>query len=96
MKNNNFTVLGVMSGTSLDGIDLCYSRFTYDDSWEFDIIKSTTIPYSNIWREKLSSAITDSQDSPGNLNKDYTSKNSFLKHLETIICNITIFHDKKV
>ena len=73
MKNNNFTVLGVMSGTSLDGIDLCYSRFTYDDSWEFDIIKSTTIPYSNIWREKLSSAITDSQDSPGNLNKDYTS-----------------------
>ena len=73
MKKNSFNVLGVMSGTSLDGIDLCYSRFIYEDSWEFDIIKCTTIPYSNIWREKLSSAISYSQDSLSNLNKDYTS-----------------------
>lgn len=73
MKKNSFNVLGVMSGTSLDGIDLCYSKFECEDSWKFDIIKSTTIPYKNIWREKLSSAITESENSLGKLNQDYTS-----------------------
>ncbi|NMM46880.1 anhydro-N-acetylmuramic acid kinase [Marinigracilibium pacificum] len=51
--------LGVMSGTSLDGVDLCLSKFMIQSGrWEFEILKSETIPYNLNWKEKLSSAIS--------------------------------------
>jgi anhydro-N-acetylmuramic acid kinase len=104
MRNDSFSVLGVMSGTSLDGIDLCYSKFTYGDSWEFNIIKSTTIPYQATWREKLSLAITKDRDSIDKLNQDYTSylggtiykfiEDNQIKDLDAICSHgHTIFHE---
>ncbi|MDX5348173.1 MAG: anhydro-N-acetylmuramic acid kinase, partial [Hymenobacteraceae bacterium] len=36
-----------MSGTSLDGVDIAYCRFTYkDDNWIYKILYTTTLPYS--------------------------------------------------
>jgi len=48
--------IGIMSGTSLDGLDLVLVRFTYQNKWDFEILKSTTIDYDNYWVEKLSHA----------------------------------------
>lgn len=40
-------VIGVMSGTSLDGVDLAYVQF--DELNNFKILKAATIPYSQKW-----------------------------------------------
>lgn len=50
----NYVSIGVMSGTSLDGLDLVACRFSYDQSWSYDILKSGTIPYSHKWVTRLS------------------------------------------
>ena len=104
MKKNSFNVLGVMSGTSLDGIDLCYSKFEYEDRWKFNIIKSTTINYPTYWRRRLSSAITENKESIVKLNKDYTAylgeiikkfiEDHQIKNLDAVCSHgHTIFHE---
>ena len=52
----SYVSIGVMSGTSLDGLDLVACRFTFDQSWNYEILKSLTIPYSHKWVAKLSTA----------------------------------------
>ncbi|MEC9209885.1 MAG: anhydro-N-acetylmuramic acid kinase [Bacteroidota bacterium] len=51
--NIKYRVLGVMSGTSLDGIDLAICTFTKNTRWEFKIEKSETLKYSNYWKKTL-------------------------------------------
>lgn len=41
-----YKVLGVMSGTSLDGLDLAYCELVKKDKWEYKILSTATIPYS--------------------------------------------------
>ena len=52
----NYNVIGLMSGTSLDGLDIAYCSFCIDDSdkWAFKIIHAETIKYDKIWIQKLS------------------------------------------
>ena len=45
--------LGIMSGTSLDGIDICYVEFKKEDDSYFKIINSETFKYNSIWLNKL-------------------------------------------
>ena len=52
-KNIKYRVLGVMSGTSLDGIDLSICSFSKTKNWQFSIEKSITFPYSTYWKETL-------------------------------------------
>ena len=54
MLKNRYRVLGVMSGTSLDGIDLCAVDFNFTNCWSFDIVTAQTIAYSEKWKKKLS------------------------------------------
>ena len=54
--SNNFYVIGLMSGTSLDGVDLCYVHFKFDNSWSFQIHHSITVPYSLKWVKALKTA----------------------------------------
>lgn len=51
-------VLGLMSGTSLDGLDLCIADFQLGskEQWEFEILATETIAYSKNWVEKLQNA----------------------------------------
>lgn len=51
-----YHVAGVMSGTSMDGIDLALCKFTetQQDQWEFEILRAETIPYNETWRLRLS------------------------------------------
>ncbi|MDO5615740.1 MAG: anhydro-N-acetylmuramic acid kinase [Cruoricaptor ignavus] len=51
--------IGLMSGTSLDGLDICYSSFhkNKNNIWHFEIIKAETLEYSKKWEKKLREAI---------------------------------------
>jgi anhydro-N-acetylmuramic acid kinase len=52
-RKHLYKALGLMSGTSLDGLDICAVEFWHDQSWQFQINKAATLPYSNEWQEKL-------------------------------------------
>lgn len=53
-----FNVIGLMSGTSLDGIDLLYAQFTYKNKrWQYTLKEADTIPYSEYWKNKLQNAV---------------------------------------
>ena len=73
MKKNNYNVIGVMSGTSLDGIDLSHIKFHLNDSkWTFEILESETIGYSQSWINQLKSAVDYSETDLEKLNTAYT------------------------
>jgi anhydro-N-acetylmuramic acid kinase len=74
MKKNNYNVIGVMSGTSLDGIDLSHIKLHLNDSkWTFEILESETIGYSQSWMNQLQSAVDYTEIELKKLNQDYTS-----------------------
>lgn len=62
MIKSNFNILALMSGTSLDGIDIIYVSFSYDENWSFKIYNSETIKYSSEWKLVLSQLVTKSID----------------------------------
>ncbi len=74
MFKDSYQVVGVMSGTSLDGVDLVYVTLTYSDKWEFKIHFSETIPYSDYWFNLLSSAVNLSKQELLDLNESYTEE----------------------
>src|ERR1700746_2075206 len=52
--STTYNVIGLMSGTSLDGVDIAFCRFSFQDNkWAFSIEKAETIPYPKEWKEKL-------------------------------------------
>lgn len=49
-----YRVIGLMSGTSLDGLDIAYCLFSLkDNQWSYSIEKAETIEYSKQLRDKL-------------------------------------------
>ncbi|MBK1897433.1 anhydro-N-acetylmuramic acid kinase [Chryseobacterium paridis] len=63
--------LGLMSGTSLDGLDICFAQFEKQDHWSFQILKAETIPYPKIWKDRLRNSIHLSSEELLELNTDY-------------------------
>ncbi|CAM1348166.1 anhydro-N-acetylmuramic acid kinase [Tenacibaculum insulae] len=57
MNNDFYYIIGLMSGTSLDGIDLVYVQFDKSEPKNFKILVADTIPYSKTWKSKLQKAI---------------------------------------
>lgn len=92
MFKQNYNVIGVMSGTSLDGIDLAHIHFTIVDcKWHFDILESVTVPYTQTWLNKLKVAVGFSPEKLVVLNEDYTK---YLAHV--IVDFIEKFHIKNL
>jgi anhydro-N-acetylmuramic acid kinase len=52
-----FHAIGLMSGTSLDGLDICFVKFEKHDFWRFEIIKAETVSYSENLYNQLKKAI---------------------------------------
>ena len=70
--NNDFCfVIGIMSGTSLDGIDFVYVKFDKKNYTDFTILASKTVSYSNDWKSKLQNAISFSDEELEVLDIDY-------------------------
>lgn len=79
-----YHVLGVMSGTSLDGIDIADIQFSYDNTWNFELGQCETIPYSKKWEQILSNAYLKTKEELHILNGEYTDYlanciNTFIK-----------------
>lgn len=73
MLKESYKVIGVMSGTSLDGVDLAHIHFTVIDAkWQYKILESETVSYSEDWLNKLRMAVDFSKKELSQLNKDYT------------------------
>ncbi|WGD35244.1 anhydro-N-acetylmuramic acid kinase [Olleya sp. YS] len=73
MIKTKYDVIGVMSGTSLDGIDLAYISFIKNDNWNFKIIHAKTISYPEHWVKKLKHLTGFSQSELSKIDKDYTN-----------------------
>jgi len=53
-KNKILNIVGVMSGTSLDGLDIALCKFVEkNNSWNYKIVTATTLPYSVYWKKIL-------------------------------------------
>ncbi|WP_203294087.1 anhydro-N-acetylmuramic acid kinase [Luteirhabdus pelagi] len=75
MRKKEYHVLGVMSGTSLDGIDLaeCYFGISDTNQWQFRFGETTTIPYSDDWKQRLSEGVNLEEHDLQRLDVDYTA-----------------------
>jgi anhydro-N-acetylmuramic acid kinase len=60
-----------MSGTSLDGVDLAYIKFEFNQTWSFKIIYATTFKYDKIWLNKLKNAFNFSKNELKLLDDEY-------------------------
>lgn len=101
-----YSVIGLMSGTSLDGLDIahCYF-FEEDEKWSFQLEKAVTIPYEKEWKEKLQQAADSSAIEIAQLDVDYgrylgtLTKEFIAKHQITVQIiashGHTIFHTPK-
>ncbi|MFP4847115.1 anhydro-N-acetylmuramic acid kinase [Winogradskyella sp. PE311] len=81
MIKSNFNVIGVMSGTSLDGIDIIYAEFKFDNQWTFVIHNAETIKYSKKWKSILKELVNRSRLELDNIDAEYSI------YLATVILN---------
>lgn len=73
MLKDDYKVIGVMSGTSLDGLDLAYLHFYKEKfNWRFEILKAKTFSYDEKWRSTLNIAFNYNQQELELLNENYT------------------------
>ena len=64
-------VVGLMSGTSLDGLDLCCVHFDFDGAWHYRIVKAESVDYPADLREKLATAQSMTAQAYARLHSDY-------------------------
>ncbi|WP_411810974.1 anhydro-N-acetylmuramic acid kinase [Chryseobacterium scophthalmum] len=99
-----YKAIGLMSGTSLDGLDICFAKFWKENSsWKFEIIKAETILYPKVLEEQLRNSIYLSSQNLlalhseygfylGEITKDFITKNQ-LSDIDLIASHgHTVFH----
>jgi anhydro-N-acetylmuramic acid kinase len=103
MQLNSYGI-GLMSGTSLDGLDIAFCEFKFQQGYySFRILKTEEIVYDQVWKDRLSNSINLSGKDLMILDKDFAQFcalqiNSFLEDQEKKPEYIashgqTIFHD---
>jgi anhydro-N-acetylmuramic acid kinase len=81
MKQITKYIIGVMSGTSLDGIDIAYVKINHNVNHTFEILKATTVTYSKEWKSNLKNSFNLSDEALTKIDVDYGM------HLGKIILN---------
>lgn len=71
MEQNEYYIIGQMSGTSLDGVDLVYVKIGFKNDFYFELLNFETISYSSIWKQKLINGFKLSGNDLKKLDKDY-------------------------
>tara|TARA_B100000809_G_C15077204_1_gene508287 strand:- start:512 stop:1582 length:1071 start_codon:yes stop_codon:yes gene_type:complete len=71
MNKKEIFAVGLMSGTSLDGIDLVHVKFKKEHYQDFEILHSETVSYSRKWKSTLQNAINFSSNALKLLNVEY-------------------------
>jgi len=67
-----YRTLGLMSGSSLDGLDIAYVEFEVSgSSWKYEFKATECIPYSDEWKKRLQNATTLSAYDYLQLHTDY-------------------------
>ena len=67
-----YTAIGLMSGSSLDGLDIALVRFQEEnDKYRFQILEAETLPYPKYWTQQLSEAFHKQPKDLLQLDKDY-------------------------
>ena len=100
-------VIGVMSGTSLDGLDLCHVVFNLENLSDFKIANSTTIIYPKMISEKLYNIVDKNITEINKIDIDYgtfigESINNFISDLNLNDINLisshghTVFHQPDI
>ena len=69
--NNHYKVIGLMSGTSLDGVDIAYCEFDLESKWSFRLLHAETIFYDSIWKKNLGEIHNGSAESITELDSKY-------------------------
>lgn len=108
LHNQTYHVIGLMSGSSLDGLDLCYSEFNVDklqlaNNLTYKIIKADCVEYTHEFRERLRNASnlsvfefaklhSDLGKYFGKLTKNFIQKNNIEKIDFIASHGQTIFH----
>jgi anhydro-N-acetylmuramic acid kinase len=72
IKNKEYIVLGIMSGTSLDGLDLAICKFHNSrNKWNYELLKCKTVAYTDKLRKQLEKAPSLSGSGIINLDNDF-------------------------
>jgi len=87
MNKNEYHIIGVMSGTSLDGIDLVEVKFFKNETWSFEILCAETIDYPKLWHDKLKGLVSCSLQELKVIDEAYT------KFLAEVIKTFILKHD---
>ncbi|WCO01025.1 anhydro-N-acetylmuramic acid kinase [Psychroserpens ponticola] len=72
MIKSRYNVIGVMSGTSLDGIDLAHITFEFNDGWTYKINNAETVPYTDSWKTILTNLVNQDQNELKSIDTNYT------------------------
>jgi len=104
-----YSVIGLMSGTSLDGVDLIHALFyRQNNAWKYEIKSAKTYSYSDEWKQKLRTAHQLNALAFVNLHNEYGEylgnlinlfTSSYLQEIDFVASHgHTIFHqpEKKV
>ncbi len=92
-----------MSGTSLDGLDIAYCKFTENSYWSFDILAFKTYFYQPSFQNRLRNAVSISDQNLKQLSTDFGDLMSaylidFKRHFKITLVDLvashghTIFH----
>jgi anhydro-N-acetylmuramic acid kinase len=69
---NCMGVIGLMSGTSLDGLDICYAEFSKDlNGYQYRNLIAKTLPYQDEFKSRLKDAFFLNQQELQDLSKFY-------------------------
>jgi len=72
LNKKSYKIIGVMSGTSIDGLDLVYVQFEKKEKWIYKVENSITYRYSKEWFQKLKTSVSLSNSDLVALDQDFT------------------------